>query len=100
MTTQLYLQKAELQLSRGLEEKHWKACWQLFPVRMGTSSAKSRPAVFWVNTGLSTNSMLGQRNSLAGSPIRRSIWNMTMMTCSMRKSGKPMCYWELCRNLD
>lgn len=40
MTAQLYLQKAEMQLSRGLEKKPWKACWQLLPARMGTPSAK------------------------------------------------------------
>ena len=86
MTAQLYLQKA------------WKVCWRVLPVRTEIPSAKPKSAAFWVNTDLSISSMLRHRNSLAGSPTRRSSWNMIMMTCSMRKFGKRRYCWESCRD--
>jgi len=91
MTTQLYLQKAEMQLSRGLEEKPWKVCWRRLPVKTEIPSAKLKRAAFWVNISSSISSMFRRRSSLAGFLTGLSSWNMTMMTYSMRKFVKLRC---------
>ena len=69
MTTQLYLQKAEMQLSRGLEEKALESLL----------SALACPSI---------SSMFRRRSSLAGFLTGLSSWNMTMMTYSMRRFVK------------
>lgn len=45
MTTQLYLQKAEIQLAKDLEVKVLESFWQLLIFRMMISSAKHKRVV-------------------------------------------------------
>ena len=90
MTTQLYLQKAEMQLSRGLEEKALESLLSA-PVKTEIPSAKLKRAAFWVNISSSISSMFRRRSSLAGFLTGLSSWNMTMMTYSMRRFVKLRC---------
>ena len=46
MTTQLYLQKAEMQLARGMEEKALESLLRPLPVRTEMLSAKPKSVAF------------------------------------------------------
>ena len=91
MTTQLYLQKAEMQLSRGLEEKALESLLSALACQTEIPSAKLKRAAFWVNISSSISSMFRRRSSLAGFLTGLSSWNMTMMTYSMRRFVKLRC---------
>ena len=91
MTTQLYLQKAEMQLSRGLEEKALESLLAALACQDSDTVSETQVCCLLGNINSSISSMLRHGNSLTGFPIMRSSWNMTMMTYSMRRFVKLRC---------
>ena len=88
MTTQLYLQKAEMQLSRGLEEKALESLLSALACQNRDTVSETQTRCLWVNISSSISSMFRRRSSLAGFLTGLSSWNMTMMTYSMRRFVK------------
>lgn len=98
MTTQLYLQKAEMQLSRGLEEKGLESLLAAIACQDGDTVSDAQARCFLGEYWFVHQQYAPRhRSNSAGFLTEPSSWKRTTMTFLMRKSVKPRHCWELCR---